>query len=376
MTLEIAIIGAGFARTAILPALRTIPDATVVAVASSRLQSARRAADEFGVGAAYDDWRSMLETHRPDLVCIATPTALHAPMTLAAVEVGAHVLCEKPMALDRHEAKAMLAAAEGGGRVHMIDHELRFNPNRRKVKELIDDGVVGQVRHVELVNVTSNFADPASRPEGDWLSSLAMGGGRLGASGSHQIDLMRWWFGEVEGVSGRLATLVPERVGRETGDPWLATADDFVSFSLEMRSGVPVNVMLSAVSRHDLGSGIRIFGSEGTILLSDTDERLLVAMAGGEFEDMTAQDPNLTRPGILPRVWNVSVVALLEELTSAIRDGRGLREGATFVDGLRCQEVMDAIRVSSAERRWVTVQEMASTKNRSQVSAVPEEKPA
>ena len=132
--MNVGIIGASFAKAAYLPALKHIDGAEVVAIASARLESAKEAADAFGVPHAYDDWERMLGEHAFDLVCIATPTFMHAPMTLAALEAGAHVLCDKPMALDKEEAGAMLEKAESLGRVHMIDHELRFNPTRAKNK--------------------------------------------------------------------------------------------------------------------------------------------------------------------------------------------------------------------------------------------------
>ena len=131
--MNVGIIGASFARAAFLPALRHTPDANVVAIASARIESARKAASEFDVPHAYDDWEEMLGAHDYDLVCIATPTVLHAPQTLAAIEAGAHVLCEKPTAMNAGEAARMLEAAEAAGRIHMIDHELRFNPNRMRI---------------------------------------------------------------------------------------------------------------------------------------------------------------------------------------------------------------------------------------------------
>jgi predicted dehydrogenase len=131
--MKVGIIGASFARAAYLPALRHVAGAEVVAIASGRLSSARAAAEEFGVPQAYDDWQEMLDRHHFDLVCIATPTVLHAPQALAAIAKGCHVICEKPTAMDAAEAKAMWDAAEAAGRVHMIDHELRFNPNRARV---------------------------------------------------------------------------------------------------------------------------------------------------------------------------------------------------------------------------------------------------
>ena len=110
--MKVGIIGASFARAAYLPALRHVQGAEVVALASARMERARSAASEFGVPHAYDDWQAMLAAHDFDLVCIATPTVLHEAQTMAAIEAGAHVLCEKPTAMDAHEAARMLAAAE------------------------------------------------------------------------------------------------------------------------------------------------------------------------------------------------------------------------------------------------------------------------
>ncbi len=355
MTIRTAIIGASFARAAYLPALATVPDVEVVAVASARLESAQAAAAAFGIPHAYDDWQAMLDRHPVDLVGIATPVIYHAPMTLAALDAGAHVICEKPMAMNADEARQMLDRAEALGRVHLIGHELRFNPNRRKIRHLIADGAIGAVRHVNIVNISATWGDPASRPAGDWWSLAEMGGGRLGANGSHQIDLLRFWLGEVAAVSGEVRTLVPDRIDPRTGERWTATADDMVGFTAEMHSGVLASVFLSGAARHNIGNSVQIFGSEGTILLADRDERLLLARAGEDFQDVSESDPNASLPGIGKGIWNVSFVGLIQEVTAAIREGRPVRQGATFADGWRCQLVMDAIRRSSQERRWIAL---------------------
>jgi predicted dehydrogenase len=355
MTIRTAVIGASFAKAAYLPALATVDDVEVVAVASARLESAQAAAQAFGVPHAYDDWRAMLDKHPVDLVGIATPVIHHAPMTLAALDAGAHVICEKPMAMNSNEARQMLDKAEALGRVHLIGHELRFNPNRRKIKRLIADGTIGDVRHVNIVNISATWGDPASRPVNDWWSLAEMGGGRLGANGSHQIDLLRFWLGDVGAISGQVATLVPDRIGKNTGGPWTATADDQVSFTAEMKNGALASVFLSGAARHSIGNHVQIFGSEGTIMLADADEILRVARAGEEFQDMSEFDPNAALPGIGKGIWNVSFVGLIHEVTAAIREGRAPRAGATFADGLKNQQAMDAVRRSWAERRWITL---------------------
>jgi len=351
--MKVAVIGASFAKAAYLPALRHVEGAEVIAIASGRLSSAQATAAEFGVPHAYDDWEAMLDRHKVDLVCIATPTVLHAPQTLKAIAQGAHVLCEKPTAMDAAEAKAMLDAAKAAGRIHMVDHELRFNPNRARIAEMIAQGDLGEIRHVNVANIGNSWANPASRPMGDWWSMADQGGGRLGANGSHQVDMLRWWLGEVAWVIGAAPTIIPDRTDKTTGAAWTATADDLAWMSLEMETGAIAQVFMSGVAAHNIGNLTQVFGSKGTITLDNADEKLWFAKAGQGFDEITVADPNATLPGLNPGIWNVSVVAVMRELASAISEGRALQRGATFADGLANQKVLDAVRVSGAERRWV-----------------------
>ena len=349
---RIGIIGASFARDAYLPAIAHVDGAEAVAIASGRIESARAAAEPHGIAHVHDDWEEMLAVHDLDLVCIATPTVLHAPMTLRAIECGAHVICEKPTAMDAGQARSMLEAAEAAGRLHMIDHELRFNPNRARVAELIHGGELGEIRHVNVSNIGASWADPAGRPKGDWWSDAAMGGGRLGANGSHQVDMLRWWLGEPASVVGEALTVVPDRVDPDTGEAWTATADDLTHLTLRMRSGALAQVFMSGVAATNMGNETQVFGSKGTVTLSNSDERLWLAKGKGSFEEITVEDPNAGLPGLNKGIWNVSVLGAMREMVGAIREGRALSRGATFRDGLRNQMVLDAVHASTRSRAW------------------------
>ncbi len=350
--INVGIIGASFARDAYLPAFAHIEGAQVVALASGRLESAKAAADPHGIDAVFDDWQAMLDAQKLDLVCIATPTIMHAPMTLAAIAKGAHVLCEKPTAMNAGEARQMLDAARGANRLHMIDHELRFNPTRMRIAELIHGGDLGDIRHVNISNIGASWANPASRPKGDWWSDAAMGGGRMGANGSHQVDMLRWWLGEPASVMGQALTVVPDRVCKHTGEPWTATADDLSHMTLEMQSGALAQVFMSGVAAANMGNETQIFGTKGSLTLSNSDEKLYFAKAGESFKDISVEDPNATLDGLNEGIWNVSVLAALQELCSAISQDRGLSQGASFVDGLRNQMVVDAVFASTQSRKW------------------------
>ena len=181
--MNVGIIGTSFAKDAYLPAFAHVPDVNVIAISSGKLANAQAVAAQFNIPHAYDNWQQMLGEHQFDIICIVTPPVYHAEMALAALSHGAHVICEKPTALNADEARKMYEAAEHPNSVHLMGHELRFNPNRRKIKELIESGYIGAVRHVNILNIGSSYGAPDSRPYNDWWAMAEMGGGRLGANG-------------------------------------------------------------------------------------------------------------------------------------------------------------------------------------------------
>ncbi|MBT4950666.1 MAG: Gfo/Idh/MocA family oxidoreductase [Pelagibacteraceae bacterium] len=355
MKIKIGIVGASFAKAAFLPAFKHLEGVEVTAISSSRIESAKNCAEEFNIKNYYDDWHKMLNQHKFDLVCIATPTDLHAPISIEALKKGANVLCEKPTAMNAAEAAEMLKVANENNKIHMIDHELRFNPNRKKIKEWISSGDIGDIQHINILNVSNGWLSPDARAKNDWWSLKSRGGGRMGANGSHQVDLIRWWCGEIKSVFGQSLTIVKNRIDKNTKEKWTATADDLSHFSLELQNGGLVNVFLSGIASHTLGNKTQIFGSEGTIVLEDKTEEILFAKKGNDFEKLFFEDPNASLEGLNKGIWNVSVVSLLSELTSAIKENRPLKYGSTFEDGLKNQIVVDAVFQSTDLRKWIDI---------------------
>src|ERR1044072_84361 len=123
-TINIGIIGAGFARTTQIPGFRAWVGARVVAIASRHRENAERVAREFDIEHVASDWREVVERDDVALISIVTPPATHMEMTLAALNAGKAVLCEKPMAMDANEADAMRSRASRLGQLALIDHEL------------------------------------------------------------------------------------------------------------------------------------------------------------------------------------------------------------------------------------------------------------
>jgi predicted dehydrogenase len=347
--LRVGVIGTGFGTTVQIPAFRAHPRVEVVAVASGQAGKARRVADGLGIPHAFDAWADLVAADL-DLVSITAPPHLHHPMTMAAVAARRHVLCEKPMAVSAAEAADMLAGAERAQIVHLIDHELRFNPNRVKVKTLLDRGFVGTPRHVLLTATNSSRLD-RNRPWGWWFDA-ARGGGLLGAVGSHQVDLLRYWLGGVEAVSGTLETFVRERPLPDGSGRGSVTADDFTTLLLRFHGGAVATVVLSVVTSHAVGPRIEVWGDEGMLIL-DERERLWGAVRGQDLAELTEPETVTPPPGLeYTPLWGLSFVRLVDHLVAATLDRAPVAPAATFHDGLAVQRVLDAVR-QVAGQAWI-----------------------
>jgi predicted dehydrogenase len=354
VTLRVGIIGTGFARRVQLPAFEHVPGIRAVAVASGHRANAEATAREFNIPRVYDDGDALVRDPEVDAVFVASTPPTHARYAIAALEAGKHVLCEKPAALNAREAAAMAAAARRHpDRLAWMDHELRYEPNRRKVADLIRAGAIGDVRHMELVLRPYFRSDGRGQTNQDtspwsWWYDAAQGGGVLGAVASHLIDLCRFWGGaEVREVTGGVATWVKQRPD-DAGVGRRVTAEEFGSFVLFLSSGAVATLTLSAVAFHGPGHFAQITGRAGSIVLTG-ESRLELGRPGEPLEDVTAPDELLgrTKPNSM---WARGFVRLLRDFVGAAGGGRPAGEPATFADGLAVQRVLDAVRAGGATR--------------------------
>jgi len=346
--LRVGVIGTGFGADVQIPAFLAHP--RVSAVASGTPGRAGEVAGRFEIPHAFDDYREMVATVELDLVSITSPPDTHHPATLAALAHHRHVLCEKPMALNAGQAAEMLREAERRGVTHMIDHELRFNPIRRKIKHLIKEGFIGTPRHALTTVVGTGRAD-ATRPW-TWGSDAGRGGGTLGAQGSHQIDLLRYFLGDIVAVSGATETFLKERPDPGGRGQRAVTSDDFASFSLRFASGAVGTVVNSAAAAHAAGPRTEIWGDEGTLVLDQ--ERLWGAQRGESLEEITEPETLTAPPGMnYSPLWGLSFIRLADHIVNAILDHGPIAPAATFADGLQVQRVMDAVRASAGQ--WVEI---------------------
>lgn len=346
MTLRIGLVGTGFARRVQLPNARFVPGVSITAVSSGHRANAEAVAKEFKIPHVFDDGAALAASPDVDLVIVSSTPPTHAPYAVSALEAGKHVLCEKPMALNAAEAQRMVeAASRHPGQLAWVDHELRYEPNRRAIRDRIRAGAIGELRHLELSLKPYLRGDGRPQAYGapwNWWYDATQGGGLLGAVGSHLIDLCRFWTGsEVAHVAGRVDTFIRERPDAK-GLVRQVTADDFTSFVLKMGSGATATLTLSSVAHHGPGHLAQISGTEGTMVLTG-ETRLEIAKAGGAFEDVSAKDDlwERTTPN---NMWARSFVRLLREMAAVIGGKASSGDAAGFRDGWQVQRVLDAVR--------------------------------
>ncbi len=352
--LRVALFGTSFARLVHAPGFRRHPGFELVAIAGGDAERTRRVAGELGIPGAYADWRELLARERPDVVAIATPVFLHHPMMLAAHEAGAHVLCEKPTAMNRFQAAEMREAARRAGRVAGINHEFRFLPARACALEMVRQGAIGRPRRGEILGRYAIWARPDSRGM-TWLSDAAKGGGILGALGSHHTDCLRTFFGEPRGVLATVRVDQPRRGPVTPGGPaGTATADDACTLQYDFEGGATALVDLSACAPYRW-ERFEIHGEEATLRWDESGATLWRLAAGREPEAIAIPERlQLERREGEPHLLAPFGV-IVERLHAAITRGEPL-EPSFAVDAVAVQSALDAARASSAAGTRVTVE--------------------
>lgn len=377
--IRIGFIGSGWAQVAQAPAFSLIDDVELAAVASPTERHREKFRARFGISEAFADWREMLEVCPLDFVCVTTPTWLHEQMVTGVLERGCGVLCEKPFALNVEEAERMSALAAISPGISLIDHQLRFHPSVRSMKQMIDSGEIGKVYEVRAV------LNLASRNRIDmpwsWWSDASRGGGALRALGSHLIDLNRFLVGEIAEVCCNLATSIPQRPDASMpGRSLPVTSDD--SFAMFMKFGASSVAMGASSLMHvtTVGSytwlSLEVVGSLKTIRLDGAGRLWEIAnnqSKGGRslidaprwkqlepilpWDELVLQEKIRLSSIAVHGIFAVGFAFLAHRIVKALKSGDPivLQDAASFRDGLIIQKVMHAALESDREKRWVKV---------------------
>ncbi len=356
--LRVGVIGLGYAGEQHLKNFLRVPNVEAVALAGLEEERLQELGGRYGVPNLYKSWEDLVARDDLDVVSIGAPNHLHAPIAIAALEGGRHVLCEKPLARTGAEAEEIVRAAREADRAVHVAFTQRERGDVQALKRHVDEGNLGRIYHAKATWMRRNGIPGM----GGWFTSKEMaGGGPLIDLGVHMVDMALFLMGnpKVESVScATYAELGPRGRGGRV-DMGLMKGDrpyeveDLATAFLRLSGGATLNLEAGWAAYRESSDdfGVTLYGTDGGAEMkvknygtSDT-VRIYTDVAGV---------PAVVVPEIEPRVGHLAVVRRFVE---TIRGGDW--EGQFGEDGLDRARIIDACYASALENREVSLREVA-----------------
>ncbi|WP_378143814.1 Gfo/Idh/MocA family protein [Cnuibacter sp. UC19_7] len=361
--LRVAVVGAGrWAVQSHIPGWQRDPRVEVVALAEVDEDALRSASERFGVARAVTDYRELLDDPDIDVIDVATGNAMHFEISMAAIEAGKHVLCEKPVNSDYRETRRAAELAASKGLKTKLGFTFRFAPAIQYAKHLIDTGWIGEPYMFNGYEQNSQWLDPQTplrqvdaEADPDVIAVSSIEG-----YGAPIIDIMHWWLdAPMTSVVGTMRNFVPERMVRDTGRMQRMNLDDGDMWIAEFEKNRLGSIQSSYVTVGNFpGIEARIYGSEGAIIVRLVEEAgicqtIKVAKKDSvEFVEIEIPQEYFPEGGASTEPWPFLFYSnLVKDFTTEILSGEPMNQG-DFGQGALVQETINAFERSFRTRAW------------------------
>jgi predicted dehydrogenase len=363
MTLRVGIVSAGWGAYAHLPAWRAVPGVEVTAICTSRQETAEAARELLGLARAFWSAEAMCADPDIDIVDLGTRPSVRLPMVLAALAHGKHVYNASPHAPHWAGAKAIEAARQASASVGVVDAFSQYIPALRQMAALLEQGYIGDglggTAHFNI----SLFNTPDKRFPYNWFADGSAGVSAMRNNGSHMLYLLLHLFGPVAELVADDRQVLKEWVFPD-GDRVTPETTDYGNAILRFASGFSLQLQASwSLPVHD-GFVLDVYGSKGRLLTTSPtfptarDCSLSGGQLGGTLKPFALDPAYLSHPDV-SLDWQAEVqpsypMALSMQAMVAAIGGQG-QAAPDFARAFEVERIQEAIRLSSAERRWVTV---------------------
>ncbi len=333
------------------------------------------ASTQFGWEEYSADWKDLISREDIDLIDINAPSNAHKNIAIAAAGAGKHLYCEKPLALSLKDSREMLHAAEKAGVKHMVGFNYRFAPAVMLAKKLIHEDRLGHIHHFRASFLQDWLVDP-DFPLAWRLKKEIAGSGALGDLGAHLIDMAHYLIGDISEVIGQSETFIKERpLPGETGglsaktgktaETGPVTVDDATSFLARFANGALGSFETTRFATgHRSTNSFEINGSKGSVIFDFERMNELQGYFTDDkndvqgFRRVLATDPahafsEAWWPPGHPIGYEHTFTHAFVELMDAIQEDR--QPVPNFEDGVKCQQVLEAVELSIEERKWIAV---------------------
>jgi predicted dehydrogenase len=344
MTVRIGLLGSGFVSNFYMLGLRDVPGWEMPVVASSNADHAREFAKKWNIPESTADVQSVIARSDLDLIVLGVPNHVHKDLVIRCAQAGKHVVCTKPLARNRHEAKAMLDAVQSAGVLHGYAETEVFSPSVMKAREYIERGGIGRV-------LTVRSREAHSGPHADWFWRRDLsGGGALLDMGCHTIEAARYFIGKDNPVV-EVVAWTDRLYHYDRTD-----AEDNAVLLMRFEGGQLAQAELSWTARGGLDLRNEIFGSDGTIF-TDVTRETPIRVFSRPGVGYTVEKGETETGWLFPPVdeaWTYGYREEMRHFVECVAHGRTPRE--TFADGYAVNCTLDAAYRSAQTRRWERVE--------------------
>ncbi len=338
--LKVGVIGCGsIAKHRHIPEYAMNPNVEIVAFCDTVAERAHSFAEQYNAK-AYVDYTELLENKEIDAVSVCTPNVFHAPISIAALKAGKHVLCEKPMATSNEEAEAMISAANESGKKLMIGHNQRFVASHQKARKIIESGELGKIYSFRTAFGHGGPEQWSADGEHSWFFDKERAFiGAMGDLGVHKTDLLRFLIGE---------EFVEAAAFVETSAKPNATVDDNAVCILKTESGM-IGTLAASWSYNGGEDNSTVFYAEkGTMRLEDDPEySLIIDYKNGNSErhSLGAIQSNEEGKQTNTHVVEFFVNSILEDTTPPVCGNEGKKSLAVILAALESHEKKQIVRI-------------------------------
>ena len=313
--------------------LSEIDDVVVAACCDIDSDKAHEFAAKWGIPEVYSDPREMVKKGSLNGICNVTPDAMHAEISIMAIDEGMSVLCEKPMAVTLDEAKNMVAAVDRADVIHMVNYSKRDFPGLRGAKEILESDEIGRIMHVECSYLqgwlsSMDWEEAKEQPSKLWRLSTAHGSnGDLGDLGCHIYDMTSFLCGDITTISCNLQTSEKPVSGNSIDEYVFDANDGFVS-SVRFQNGAVGTIHSTRwASGYRNREFIRIYGDKATL---EFDANLSIDQY--RYKPRSSEDWIVM---VCPSTPN-NVQRFIESIRTCVNDPND------FYNGARIQAYLDA----------------------------------
>ena len=353
MKKRIGFVGFGWiARDVHFPHYQKIADqCEITAVCDIDPKAIQNAKDKIGLSddRLFTDYKKLIDSGLCDAIDICTPNYLHCEIAKYALNAGIPVSIEKPVGLNVSEVKEVEDLAAAKGLPVFVCFTWRHRPALRYLKDLLNEGTIGDLHHVYIKCIKDSALWPGRRLEWRFQKDKA-GTGVLCDLGSHMLDLLNWLGTDIQGLTASYGSFVKRRQLIDSDEWGDVTTDDWANIIFDLKNGANATVALSrGCATCSALTEVEVYGRHGYLKFTENDITNITVNIEGKEPEQRAIPESYGDPNYMQQC--VSFINLL--------NGKSDQYTSTISDGLQSQIILDAAEIAARDKRYVTITEVA-----------------